>query len=187
VATDLAARGIDIDGIGLVVNYDLPNVPETYVHRIGRTARAGALGRAVSFCSRDERPQLIAIEKLIKCRIPQLGAAAEGESERPATRPATTEAPEPRKQPARAKSRSRRKPADKKPADRIAAEPRNEQKPRRAAQRQPANDTTSASGQNNHPLSGMAFLRRRPTEVADRPTSSDGGARNERKAQAQGG
>ena len=72
VATDLAARGIDIDDIRLVVNYDLPNVAETYVHRIGRTARAGATGRAVSLCSREERPHLIGIERLIKCRIPKL-------------------------------------------------------------------------------------------------------------------
>jgi ATP-dependent RNA helicase RhlE len=65
VATDIAARGIDIDGISHVINYDLPNVPETYVHRIGRTARAGAAGAAISLCSVEERPHLRAIEKLI--------------------------------------------------------------------------------------------------------------------------
>jgi len=70
VATDIAARGIDVDGVSHVVNYDLPNVPETYVHRIGRTARAGASGRAVSFCEPDERPWLAAIERLIAQRIP---------------------------------------------------------------------------------------------------------------------
>jgi ATP-dependent RNA helicase RhlE len=69
VATDLAARGIDVDGITHVINYDLPNVPETYVHRIGRTARAGAAGVALSFCQHDERPYLVDIERLIKQHI----------------------------------------------------------------------------------------------------------------------
>jgi ATP-dependent RNA helicase RhlE len=70
VATDIAARGIDVDGISHVVNYDLPNIAETYVHRIGRTARAGASGTALSFCSPEERPHLMAIERLIKRRVP---------------------------------------------------------------------------------------------------------------------
>ena len=52
VATDIAARGIDIQGVSHVINFDIPNVPETYIHRIGRTARAGAAGTAISFCSR---------------------------------------------------------------------------------------------------------------------------------------
>jgi ATP-dependent RNA helicase RhlE len=66
VATDVAARGIDIDGITHVINYELPNVPETYVHRIGRTARAGAAGTAVSFCDQAERGSLRDIEKLTR-------------------------------------------------------------------------------------------------------------------------
>jgi ATP-dependent RNA helicase RhlE len=70
VATDIAARGIDVDGISHVVNYDLPDVPESYVHRIGRTARAGAEGIAISFCSPDEMPMLRAIERLIRITIP---------------------------------------------------------------------------------------------------------------------
>jgi len=73
VATDIAARGIDVDGIGLVVNYDLPNIPESYVHRIGRTARAGATGEAVSLCSGEERAFLRDIEKLIRQNIPASG------------------------------------------------------------------------------------------------------------------
>ncbi len=70
VATDLAARGIDVDGISHVFNYDLPIEPETYVHRIGRTARAGASGIAVSFCDRDERGMLRSIERLLKRALP---------------------------------------------------------------------------------------------------------------------
>lgn len=69
IATDIAARGIDIPGIEIVINYDLPDVPEAYVHRIGRTARAGAKGRAIAFCSPDEHKQLYDIEKVIKQQI----------------------------------------------------------------------------------------------------------------------
>jgi ATP-dependent RNA helicase RhlE len=75
VATDIAARGIDVDGISHVIQYDLPNEPETYVHRIGRTARAGAAGLAISLCSGDEVAYLRAIEKLIRLAIPAQGAA----------------------------------------------------------------------------------------------------------------
>ncbi len=69
VATDIASRGIDVDGITHVVNYDLTHEPETYVHRIGRTARAGASGCAVSFCDREETANLRAIEKLIRRQL----------------------------------------------------------------------------------------------------------------------
>jgi len=72
VATDIAARGIDIDQLPLVVNFDLPNVPEDYVHRIGRTARAGAAGKAISLVCADEAKQLHDIEKLIKNRIQRI-------------------------------------------------------------------------------------------------------------------
>jgi ATP-dependent RNA helicase RhlE len=70
VATDIAARGIDVEGISHVVNYELPNEPESYVHRIGRTARAGAEGIALSFCDMEEIAYLRAIEKVIRQPIP---------------------------------------------------------------------------------------------------------------------
>jgi ATP-dependent RNA helicase RhlE len=70
VATDIAARGIDIIELSHVINYDLPNIPETYVHRIGRTGRAGLGGVALSFCDADEKPLLKDIEKLIDKKIP---------------------------------------------------------------------------------------------------------------------
>jgi len=70
VATDIAARGIDVEELELVVNHDLPNIPETYVHRIGRTGRAKASGEAISFCSAEERSWLRDIQKLIKTDIP---------------------------------------------------------------------------------------------------------------------
>ncbi len=95
IATDIAARGIDIDELSLVVNYDLPNIPETYVHRIGRTGRASASGMALSFCDKDERPYLRDIEKLIKQDVPRMpehqfvddGEDAEVEIERRPQRP----------------------------------------------------------------------------------------------------
>jgi ATP-dependent RNA helicase RhlE len=70
VATDIAARGIDIDAISHVINYDLPNLPESYVHRIGRTGRAGVAGIALSFCSPEERPFLKDIERTIRRSVP---------------------------------------------------------------------------------------------------------------------
>jgi ATP-dependent RNA helicase RhlE len=73
VATDIAARGIDVDGVSHVVQFDLPNVAETYVHRIGRTARAGASGMAIAFCTPDERGDLAAIEKLTRVAITPMG------------------------------------------------------------------------------------------------------------------
>ena len=71
IATDIAARGIDVAGIGHVVNYDLPHVPEDYVHRVGRTARAAASGRASSFAAPEEAPMLLAIEKLTRAPLPR--------------------------------------------------------------------------------------------------------------------
>ena len=72
VATDIAARGIDVSGLSHVFNYDLPNIPETYVHRIGRTGRAGHVGVAVSFCDFEEKEYLADIEKLTHIRIPSV-------------------------------------------------------------------------------------------------------------------
>lgn len=70
IATDIAARGIDVSALALVINFDLPNIPETYVHRIGRTGRADASGKSISFCDVEERPFLRDIEKLINQKIP---------------------------------------------------------------------------------------------------------------------
>ena len=88
VATDLAARGLDVDNISHVINYDLPHEPETYVHRIGRTGRAGSTGIATSFCDADERKHLKAIERLLRQRLP-----ATGESFPPDTNSAESTAP----------------------------------------------------------------------------------------------
>ena len=94
VATDIAARGIDIDAVSHVVNYDVPNIPESYVHRIGRTARAGAAGQAISLCDGEERAFLRAIEKLTRQTIPsedrrdpKAAAAEPAEPRRPRQQP----------------------------------------------------------------------------------------------------
>jgi ATP-dependent RNA helicase RhlE len=105
VATDIAARGIDVDGIEHVVNFELPNVPEVYVHRIGRTARAGADGIAITLCDPMERKLLRDIERLIGRTLLQDGHAPGVESPRPAQ-----QKPDGRNKPAAARNR-RRKPS----------------------------------------------------------------------------
>jgi ATP-dependent RNA helicase RhlE len=91
VATDIAARGIDVDGVSHVINFDLPHVPESYVHRIGRTARAGAEGMAIALCAGDERSLLRDIERTIRMPIPvvvhPLGRATLSPESKEARRP----------------------------------------------------------------------------------------------------
>ena len=94
VATDIAARGIDIDSVTHVVNFELPEVAEAYVHRIGRTARAGAAGRAISFCDHEERDLLRAIERLTRLSLPKTDRrGAAGPKPAPLVRKATAVAP----------------------------------------------------------------------------------------------
>ena len=91
VATDVASRGIDVDGISHVINFELPSTPESYVHRIGRTGRAGAVGEAISFCDPEERGLLADIERLIRHRLttnPTLGATLSAAPPRPPEEPA---------------------------------------------------------------------------------------------------
>jgi ATP-dependent RNA helicase RhlE len=93
VATDVAARGLDIPLVRHVYNYDLPNVPENYIHRIGRTARAGAAGKAIALCAPAEMDELRAIEKATKLALPVIGGApwaavaAVAPAHKPARRP----------------------------------------------------------------------------------------------------
>lgn len=123
VATDVAARGIDIDGVTHVINYDIPVEPESYVHRIGRTGRAGAEGIALSFCSGSERSELRAIEKLIGMKIP----VADG-YEQPASRNSESQDRPRRPNPSRRRpsSNSRRRTAMKKKSSRASSPRRGE-------------------------------------------------------------
>jgi ATP-dependent RNA helicase RhlE len=94
VATDIAARGIDIDSVTHVVNFELPEVAEAYVHRIGRTARAGNGGRAISLCDHEERDLLRAIERLTRLNLPKIDRrGAAGPKPAPTVRRATVSAP----------------------------------------------------------------------------------------------
>jgi ATP-dependent RNA helicase RhlE len=93
VATDIAARGIDVDAVSHVINFELPNVPEDYVHRVGRTARAGAAGTAIAFCSDEERPYLRDIEKLTRCSLRAIPLATPAPRNGPIERPAQAKLP----------------------------------------------------------------------------------------------
>jgi ATP-dependent RNA helicase RhlE len=125
IATDIAARGIDIEGVSHVFNFELPNVPEQYVHRIGRTARAGAAGLAVSLCADDERAYLRDIEKLTRQKVTQLALPenfqAEAAKMRKSATPIVRREPEtrhdhPRGQPSGQPQQQRRRFGRKKPA-----------------------------------------------------------------------
>ncbi|MDJ0936192.1 MAG: DEAD/DEAH box helicase [Kiloniellales bacterium] len=105
VATDIAARGIDIDGVSHVINFELPNVPEDYVHRIGRTARAGASGAAISLCDPSEQAFLRGIEALTKRRL----EVAEGAPAHPSAASKAPKAANRNKKPAHAGRRRRRR------------------------------------------------------------------------------
>ncbi|MCP3904873.1 MAG: DEAD/DEAH box helicase [Planctomycetes bacterium] len=109
VATDIAARGIDVDEITHVVNYDLPNIPETYVHRIGRTARAGATGVAVSFCDHEELDHLRAIERLTKVKLEVVASEPDLALEAPAASPKRREQSRPARTSANTPQRRRRR------------------------------------------------------------------------------
>jgi ATP-dependent RNA helicase RhlE len=116
VATDIAARGIDVDGVTHVINFELPNEPESYVHRIGRTARAGAGGIAFSFCDPAERGYLRDIERLIRRRLTVIGEepAATAPNAAPVRRgKAKTHRGEPRHERARHRNgRNRKRPSN---------------------------------------------------------------------------
>jgi len=148
VATDIAARGIDVDDVAHVVNYELPHEPETYVHRIGRTGRAGQSGAAVSFCDAEERSRLAAIERLLRRPIPArneppAGSSAEGIEESPPPKRSGGRRPEPRRhsrgRPGRGGARdSARSAAPERspgPGTAVAPAPRPAQHPRRKHRR----------------------------------------------------
>lgn len=127
VATDIAARGIDIDAVGLVINFDIPNVPEQYIHRIGRTGRAGRSGRAVALCVEDERDYLLAIEKLTG-QLEVIPLGDEPPFERP-RKAGNASKPGRGRKPSRQKT-DKNKGAPRRVKDRLAAEARSGYDPR---------------------------------------------------------
>ncbi|MBV8091598.1 MAG: DEAD/DEAH box helicase [Alphaproteobacteria bacterium] len=140
VATDIAARGIDVDGVSHVINFELPNVPEDYVHRVGRTARAGAAGTAIAFCSGEELPYLRDIEKLTRCSLRVIPLATPAPRNDPIERQAKSKLAQ------GASLTSRQAPA----------------RPRAASARHPPQPATADVRRRDPPASGSfpAFLRR---------------------------
>jgi ATP-dependent RNA helicase RhlE len=157
VATDIAARGIDVDGVTHVVNFELPYVAEAYVHRIGRTARAGAKGEAISLCADDERPQLRDIQRLTRQTIPSfdrrgdkaLGAMAAVEAELTGERPERPHGrPQGRPQP---HSHGR---LHGRPGANDAAQPQAQKKGRSRRRRSNGDKRRSFGGGGSQPMSG---------------------------------
>jgi ATP-dependent RNA helicase RhlE len=146
IATDIAARGLDIPGVSHVVNFDLPNIPESYVHRIGRTARAGAAGIAVSFCDAEERPFLKDIERLIGLSIPVDGAPVRAAAE-PAQRTAVAKdaMPDRNRRTGRKRRRSNAKAAG------------STQNHAKESRKPAASRASTGTGQD---IAGMSFLKR---------------------------
>jgi len=156
VATDIAARGIDVDGVSHVVNFDLPNVPESYVHRIGRTARAGADGIAISLVCADEVPYLRDIQKLIRMEIPATGNMAQAPAApRPQQRQRTQQQPQ---NAPRGKNR-RRRPNKGGPPNQVQAAPQRAAQPSqpKSDRPRPVAPTQPLGGA----LSGVAFMQPR--------------------------
>src|ERR1700694_432256 len=160
VASDVAGRGLDIDDVPLVVNYEMPHVPEDYIHRVGRTGRAGAAGEAVSFCAPDEERLLAEIERLLKRSIPVVAAEGIVAGRRP---PRDAREARPPKQPhdravTHARHIPRPEPIDRNPDQRHIPRPepvdRNpDQPPRAQAQHRPqpaAALTAAASAPGRH-------------------------------------
>jgi ATP-dependent RNA helicase RhlE len=162
VATDIAARGLDIEQLPHVVNFDLPNVPEDYVHRIGRTGRAGATGEAISLVSREEEALLRDIERLIKRPIPRMTV--------PSYQPSAGAAHDPDHRPARTAQPSRRPAAPKRPASQPQREARGRPQP-------------GSGGRVKSPAQPGPAAKSRPGSSADARRTAAGGERNTAPAQ----
>jgi len=164
VATDIAARGLDIDMLPHVVNFELPNVPEDYVHRIGRTGRAGSSGAAISLVDNEELQHLKDIERLIKTPIPRVAIDS---FVPPTNLPA--EAPRPPR-PAHGQKRHSNTTASRPPREGQAAKPRNSEapKPRNPQQRDP-----QARGQQRTERAGQSPAKPRTPQPAQQPLLSE--------------
>ncbi len=173
VATDIAARGIDINDLSHVFNFDLPEVPETYVHRIGRTARAGAEGTAISFCCPDELEYLAGIEKLNRKKIPVVKNhpwAKEGPEA-----PLPQKAPQPKQLPS--KQSQGKLPAPKKPPLKLPEQTEKENKVENNQANHPAGEAPAQG------LSASAKRRRRRRKAAQH--SAEAAAPAQAQAQTQ--
>jgi ATP-dependent RNA helicase RhlE len=166
VATDVAARGLDVDDLPLVVNYEMPYVPEDYIHRIGRTGRAGLEGEAVSFCAPDEERLLAEIERLLKRTIP-VATPDDFVSARRETRDSHAARPHPSKRPHDRVAKHAPGVARPEPVDRNPDQPPRSHAPHRPQPRAALTATTSAPLRHGHkkPVPVPALLmKRRITE-----------------------
>ncbi len=167
IATDIAARGIDVDGVTHVVNFDLPNIPESYVHRIGRTARAGAAGIAISFCDQEERAYLRDIERTIRMTIARTDrAGAPVAAPEPGTREQAHRPPQKRPR-QHQQRRPHGQPKNGYPKGGQHQHGRSERQDRTETPREPARveHTHHRDGahpprrEGGHPMGGMGFMR----------------------------
>ena len=205
VATDIAARGIDVDDLSQVINFDLPNIPETYVHRIGRTGRAGASGIARSFCEAEERPYLRDIQKLIGQTIPVVRdhpypedgstpepqASAESRAERPAQKPQRSDRPQQQRNEGRRSERPQQQQQRNESRQRDAAEPNTPRpdrsnNPERGQQRNDRrHQQPNAPKSESRPQSGNSPSERRqpeqPKQQGNRPQEGQPGTKNENR------
>jgi ATP-dependent RNA helicase RhlE len=178
VATDIAARGIDVEDLSHVINFNLPNIPETYVHRIGRTGRAGNSGVAISFCEAEEIPYLKDIEKLIKKKVPVVEdhpyPMMEAEAPSSAGRQASKQQPNTRK------PRQQSEKAQPQKAQSLPKQERSQQ-----PQKQP--NQGEALNQQKQPNQGQALKQRQTQPNQQRPQnqSRPGNAGKSRKPQPQ--
>jgi ATP-dependent RNA helicase RhlE len=180
VATDIAARGIDIDDISHVVNYELPNVPETYVHRIGRTGRAGASGVAISLCDEEEREFLRDIEKLTQRKLAVIERPAGGRTREPreARTPERTSERSAERQAERRPARHDAPPRERtaRPAAERAPQRTSERTSERSSERRPSRDERPRQNAPASPRTGRSLPTTRgfarPVAVATRPESA---------------
>ena len=163
VATDIAARGIDVDGISHVVNFEIPNVPETYIHRIGRTARAGADGIAISLCAGEEHAYVRDIEKLIRITLPKEDRRTPGH-QRPAAAAPVQQRPA-RSGPAHGHGHGSRT-NDAAPG---SQGPRRRRRGGNAPQPQAAR-SAAPQGARNEGIQGVAFLHRQSRPAQNQPS-----------------
>ncbi|MBU0724843.1 MAG: DEAD/DEAH box helicase [Alphaproteobacteria bacterium] len=185
IATDIAARGIDVDGVTHVINFDLPNIPESYVHRIGRTARAGANGMAISFCDREERSFLRDIEKLIRQKVPELQRAL------PEGAVATPEEPREERR-GRPQGRPQNRSDNNRPSNRPAqGRPQGQRNGNgNGGQRQDSQRQTRPAEGGDESMGGLGFMKRpdggqkpqgaKPASNANRPAERSGERTGER-------
>ena len=182
VATDIAARGIDVDNVSHVINYDIPNEPESYVHRIGRTARAGAEGIAVSFCDWEEQGFLNSIEKLIRQHVPVISNhpfVSSGRGER--TEPAPSQRPHGGQRGGRPQSSAGSQSARPPRGEHSAKPPAKPQSPPRQGDRQTERQTDRAPDrQTDRQTERQGERGRAPSKPQGRPSGGGGGGGGER-------